>query len=406
MVNCARKCWSESATQYQRLSQDSPFGDFYAGLAQQFRYASHDDQAVTFSISGLSAADAIGKKSSEVDIQIPFQMIANHAKSAARQVSSRPAKALVRAEVLPLLNPSAVVSPIHIAAHQGATGESLLETTVQMQRGVSQEQRDSINGFFVEVKHNNRIYLHRVKLKEPGDGPSVGIFVISAGSNIANFQTNATSIRLRPSSERQAFDLRVENRLETQQKLVVSLNDGTATVTANVQLNPHQIHSIKFPGKPPKPTDPLPESVHPIAIQVHDAATKQLLAESSLSVQVAEPREYVEVVSAKFTPFSTSRNRLEVWLRLNRHLPGPPCIAELQLDASMIPGLISVEGGRMKTTLKSDGTPTMIYAENVILDERIEQTGTFSIAVDGVARNVCFFPMSLHVREPRRLLSC
>src|SRR5690606_7724263 len=106
-------------------------------------------------------------------------------------------------------------------------------------------------------------------------------------------------------------------------------------------------------------------------------------------VQIANPRDYVEVASASFTPARSTgpgSNLLAIDMRARGAIPPPPCSVELVLSPDRIPGLGAITKGTSKGVLPPLPKSLTLSAAGIQLAGNADPNGVVGINVDGYAR--------------------
>ncbi|QDV23709.1 carboxypeptidase-like regulatory domain-containing protein [Aureliella helgolandensis] len=378
----AQHFWAKRASIYLQLSQDSPLAEHYAGLAQRYRRASNAPSTPPLVVAGQSASPPLSQETPQATLQIPYMVSApHHVTSAPASPSISDSRATLQVACLPPTNSELIAHPSVETIRVAPGSSSSLRLKVEIGDSPATPPGVSPQGFFAEIKLSGATYLHRVSVHSQRTIQSLRLLLTAAGKS-----EPLNSLDLRPSATLQSYQLQLQN-LESQKRVVKIVMGATAIP---VTLGPLQTIPIPFTGKRPKTADEFPDLVNPLHVQVLDSESSKVLTSETYSIKIAAPREYVEILSASFTPFAQSRNRLEVWLRGHEIPAGPPCTAELRFHSDSMPGFISVSGGKVETELPTDGSPTLLYAENLRFDEVVNEAGRFEIAIDGVARSFLF----------------
>lgn len=383
--SCVNQFWAHRANLYGKLSQHAPpaLASFYQGLAQKYRKATPISIRPAIDISPssvdreLSAAHPQSQHILTVkenrnliqnsEPQHPFRT------ASARSFAKNGDESRLQIEILP-----SRTAGLETAATL-KSASSQLRLDISFQPGTAPQQLAKNRGLFVELESNQQRFLHKVDLPELSKAPPIEVFL---GETVNDSGPFSTEIRLRPSQEFQPRRLFARNLTDTVQQIAISANDLKATCT----LQPKETQLVVFPGKPPKPDEPLPAIANQLSVEVSSAKTGRPILSRVFRIVVASPKEYVELVRCKFVPFQGGRNRLEATLRGTKRFEGPDCIAELVLDPKNIPGLRSVEGGKLKAVVPADGRPVTLYADNLQLEEVVDQNGQFEISIDGAPR--------------------
>ncbi|MFK7768207.1 MAG: carboxypeptidase-like regulatory domain-containing protein [Mariniblastus sp.] len=386
-LKSARSYWSHLALKYEKLAEGSPLATTYQGLAQRYRGLSNNSSRPSLSVEVVSTDNEISPLQRNSTHEVAFHRsshqpqngqpkfsVASHAK---RTLQAKSGSDNLQVNVLPTSS-RAVAVDATLKANQRR-----LELDIQLDNQAKQIDFANTKGFFIEFIEDGNRFLHRVDLPGLSKEKPVELFV---GANSSSLAASDAPIRLRPSKERQSTALFVKNLTNIERELDVTVN----AFAGKLKLKPNQTRRVVLAGKPPKPGEPLPPIPNGLAVEVRDAQSEAVLLKETIDVVVAAPREYVEIVSSRFTPFAGGRNRLEVTLRASKQIVGPPCTVELILNPAKIPGLRDVEGGKLHSTLPRDGKPMTLYAENLRLEEMPSELGRFEVSVDGEPRTFVF----------------
>ncbi|GEM_PF-3255190 len=204
------------------------------------------------------------------------------------------------------------------------------------------------------------------------------------------------ALRLRPLGKPQPYYLYLRSQEPTTQQVNVTIN-GMATT--KVTLGPGQTAPVKFVGEPPKPDAPLPPLTGPIEIECTDATTGEVLAQKSIGVAVANPREYVQVNQVEYQSNGFGGNRFSLTLSGDGAPLTPPVSAEIELPPAVNPGLLGVQSGVFRGLLPPNGT-LQLTAENISFIEGSPEQGEVFLNVDGVPRVYIFDVTYDNVRVP------
>jgi hypothetical protein len=294
-----------------------------------------------------------------------------------------------------------------------------LPLRIELKPGAELSRTPRPRGFLILLTVDGRVFHHRITI------PALPLPIGERVEAILSADPTGPSVpvenlRLRPLPARQPYYLFVRNSTK-QPRTVQVLLKVRGTVIAGgdskIPVAPQTFKQVDFnkqvaPGAPPavanavaavqdaeaalkaaRPT-PLPEFLGPLHILVVDAERPtDILDEKLIEVGIAAPREYVQVTEAKFSPptaASANKNRLDVKLRPIASPAGPPIRAQLVLPPDRIPGFISAKDGNFIGNVPSDGSPLVLYAENIRLEEGAPQDGYFYVTVDGQARAFIF----------------
>ena len=382
-----RNYWSHLAANYQKLAAESPLAATYEGLAQRYRELSSSSPRQSLSVDVVSVDKELSPVQRQSEHAVAVYREAQTSQSGTRKFSNtshvqgkRELKSdgnKLQVNVLPTSS-RAIEVDTTLKANQRK-----LVFDIRLDNQAKQVDFIDAKGFFVEFVEDNHRFLHRVDLPGLSKEKPIELFF---GTSSNSLVAADSSIRLRPSKERQPTSLFVKNLTNSQRELEVKVNE----YTGKLKLKPNQTKRVTLAGKPPKPEEPLPRILTGLAVEVVDSKSEAVLLTEKIDVVVATPREYVEVLSSQFTPFAGGRNRLEVTLRASKKIVGPPCTVALVLDPAKIPGLHDVEGGKLHSTLPRDGSVLKLYAENLRLEEMETELGQFEISVDGEPRTFVF----------------
>jgi hypothetical protein len=246
----------------------------------------------------------------------------------------------------------------------------------------------------------------------------------------------SADLRLRPSLGRRSYFLFVRNPSTAARSVLVEIWEGDHKVPggdAKLTIAPGATEAIKAFGlgettpksgnttPPPQPATPpaqdgsnpspgdeprpLPELTGSLRIRLKDEATGRLDLDQELLVELASPKDLLEVTSSQFTPAGSSEpNRLEVRLRARPALAGAGCPVLLHLDRDRIPALTGdPKIFQLSGTLEPGGELTL-FAEGLPLDPAADPRGEFVLDVDGVARALTFRTQFEFQGKPQRAI--
>jgi serine/threonine protein kinase len=219
-------------------------------------------------------------------------------------------------------------------------------------------------------------------------------------------------LRLRPiAGARQPFFVFVKNPSHAMQDVIVAVGEGDKVVAQSgdshqpLFLNGNSSMLVPSFGfgfgvraAPPRPGEPLPELAGPLRLRLIASPTQEVLDgiafEREIPVDIAWPRDYIEVTQAEFAPAVSGRpNRLAISLRARPEMTGPPCPVELVLpqDKELFPGLLGSPRIAKLAGELAPGKPALtLYAEDLALDLKKPAEGAFYLNVDGLKRAIWF----------------
>jgi hypothetical protein len=141
-----------------------------------------------------------------------------------------------------------------------------------------------------------------------------------------------------------------------------------------------------------------------LTIRVLDAAKPgTVLSERQIRVEIALPREYVQVSTVEFSPPSPALaglNQLLVRLRARAPLPLPLSTAELLLPLQRIPGLLGTTAGTFRGTIPADAKELSLTATGLQFAEGARGEGYVYVNVDDYARAFIFRTTFVSQRGP------
>jgi hypothetical protein len=298
-------------------------------------------------------------------------------------------------------------------AKKATTDVVPLEVSATLQPGAELSTAPRPLGFLVRVQNGVRSSYHKVILPYLPNPERVELVL---SSNPQQPAAPFADLRLRPSKGKQSFFVFVRNggdktrtlqaELRVKQELIPG---GAVTVT----VAPRQTARIPFPGipqdklpkkdkdEPPGPVD-LPPLQGPLQLRVVDKETNEVLAEREVKVTQASPREYVRVPSISFVPAGPEapKNRLEMTVRAGAALTGPPCVVELSLPPSRIPGLKFIRDGVFRGELTAPGQEIKLYASDLDFEPGTDEDGVAYLTIDGIPRAIIFRVTYARFGEP------
>src|SRR5690606_16382024 len=116
----------------------------------------------------------------------------------------------------------------------------------------------------------------------------------------------------------------------------------------------------------------------------------RLLAKQAIAVDVASPREYVEVEQIRFQPTGLKPNRLWISARALPTLSPPPAMLELVLPAERIEGFQGAKAGVFRGKLEKAGQSISLFADSLQLTEGSGEQGYVYLNVDDCPRAFVF----------------
>jgi hypothetical protein len=348
-------------------------------LAAEYLYLSHDDTTQLYSELARRYAEFAGGL---VDQFVRF----DSPQSAMRPSSSMPQVRVderwsfvgMKAEARPtpqVLSPDGIRVRILPSPELDTCGATLLLTADPPEMPVGR-------GVVVILTNSGRSW-HQPILFESSAGTSLDVLVAPAPEAITAVET----LRLRTAATPQPIYLFVTNPTSETQQVVVEV-DGIGQTTVSVTGG--QTSRVVLPPSA-EGQRALPTLLHSaLTVVLRDPATNRVLLTKTIPIEVTSPPQYVRVTEARFDPGNDGKNCLSITLAASQMPPGPPCMVELVLSPEQIPGLVSMTGGRLRGALLPDGTPLTLTAEGLQLIDGAEESGEFSLKIDGVARAMTF----------------
>jgi hypothetical protein len=172
------------------------------------------------------------------------------------------------------------------------------------------------------------------------------------------------------------------------EKVVANSGDAALTVPAGDR------QLVKSFGTPTlKDGDRLPELTGPLRLRLRDFATKRLLGEQLVRLEIATPRDFLRVTRAQFVPEKPDKpNRLTVAVRALPEMTGRDAQVELVLpdDKRLFPALRAQPKEGKLTGLVGPGKPLELFAEKIALEPGNDAECDFYLNVDGVKRALWF----------------
>ncbi len=211
-------------------------------------------------------------------------------------------------------------------------------------------------------------------------------------------------LRLRAIAEggvpvRQKFYLYVKNPSTTPRKVVVEILKGDAVVaTAGSTEKPMALppsSTMKVPAfgaAPIPPTEalqPLPDPAQ-LQFRLKDASSGEVYQLQKMTVDLASPRDFLEVVGARFTPRQPGEdNRLELRFRARPNMTLPASLL-MALEKRLIPALDGIpKEMKLEGTLDPAAEETL-YAAGLALNPLEKTEGLVPVDVDGLKRAFWF----------------
>jgi hypothetical protein len=206
------------------------------------------------------------------------------------------------------------------------------------------------------------------------------------------------ALRLRPGKFRQPYYLFVVNPDDRPRKFAVQLLDGDAPVKgAQVTLTVEAgaTKPVHFGDAEPPAKDALPPLQGPLGWQLLDGDTNAVLDAQTIPVDVAAPREYVQVSEIRFDPGrEPGKNLLSASLRTLQSVPGPDIPVEMVLSPARVPNLGGYKEATLTGVLKArpdkEAQPINLYARQLRLLPAEDENGQVAIHVDGYERAFLF----------------
>jgi hypothetical protein len=251
-------------------------------------------------------------------------------------------------------------------------------------------------GFLVQAKVNDRLFHYKVPISLV-QGPEILLSADSAQ------RTNpvGTLLALRPGTERHKYYLYVRNPTNTTFRVRVDLLDngapidgGSFPLTEPLTLKPNDDWKQIVFGRAPASDKPFKDlQGRPLQIRLVDVDKNEELDKKQIMVQIASPRDYVEVTNKEFQPGPGGNNRLLVEVQSKINIPEPGCQVKLVLPPDRIPGYIpGREKGVFLETLTNKDERKALTVTGIQLDgpRGPDPNGFFYLTVDGVPRAFIF----------------
>lgn len=360
------------AGHYRYLAADIPASPFFAEIAHEYEHlAPAPPQPMAQFLVGSTVLSTLNSSQPEVSLSLPWSVT---------NASQPPSDAAVD-----VLKPGGAGLEVSVANPTLQAGEPIqLRVRLNQNRQYATSIRPA--GFTVRLRAAGRIYHHVVTIPFLTTAHDLQILL---SRNPKAPSPTIDDLRLRPSTEWQTLHLYVQNKSDQPREVNVQLSAGSVT-TSKITIGPRTTSPVVFDVPPPKPGTQLPELEGPVTVRLLDAGDNSLLADHTFPVEIALPRQYVELGTVQFQPKSLVENRLSLTLSAGDLLPGPPCVVELVLPPDRIPGLLGVKGGAFRNVLPPNGPPVTLDAQNLQLEEGTDENGTFYLTVDGVTRAFIF----------------
>ncbi len=263
-------------------------------------------------------------------------------------------------------------------------------------------------GVMVRGRLAGRTYHRKVPLALRVAGPDI---VLSA--NPKGPEPALSEVRLRAVKGPQPVHVYLRNNSGRDwEKLTVQLVAGgdLVGVAGPLSLKRGAVAPVAFkaPPAPPPPIGALPPVAapapvvallpalrRPLVVRVLDAdAGTEPVSSRTLKVEIAAPREYVEVTGAEFAPAGPApgpqRNRLAVRLRVRDELPPPACTATLTFAPDAEGRVARHREGTLHGALPAKGEELTLTAEGVEPPGAGNRPALLHVAVDGWARAFAF----------------
>ena len=374
-----RELWAWLSDRYHYRTEDGPDAEFFARLAVEYAPYAPLTTQLSLQTQGPTSLDDLGSRAPQTSCVIDWTT----------NVAAGPGSPLSIHIVNPA-QPWLVIEP-----QQNSIGKhpsSPLELAVSLLPGASFEQA-APRGFMICWNLAGRTY-HRL-IDIPALGKKCDLDVLLS-TNAKSPEPTVQQIQIRPGAKSQAFYLYVQNRGLLSRKVNVLVNSDPAA-RCTVEIAGGQIAAARFPPPPPAPTGaaagaapPSPSMTGPLIVTLQDAETHQQLCSRTIPVLLLDPRQYVSVEHVQFTPVTNTHNRLEIDLRQQEAISGPPCPVTLDLSPAQVPGLLGIGDGVLQGSLSPGGQSLVLSARNLRLAEGTSQQGSFSLTVDGVPRTFVF----------------
>lgn len=243
-------------------------------------------------------------------------------------------------------------------------------------------------GFLVRAQVDGRSYYQRVPLPKLRQAGVEDLHILLSSNEKDPLAAPIAHLRLRPIKARQPFFIFVRNPTDKPRNVTVRLT-GNAVVEKKLTVGPDKIEKVSFEGAAPKADAELPELKGSLQLVLLDTDKNVELDARQVRVDIAAPREYVQITEMKFEPpgpANGGKNRLLIKLKAVVPLAAPPCEVELVLRRDRIPGFEAVKEGNLRGEVPGDGKELTLSAESIQLAESLDEEGDVYLTVDGRER--------------------
>jgi hypothetical protein len=293
--------------------------------------------------------------------------------------------------------------PKGTAATPAADGSWAL--CVELKAGTGRPPSPRPRGFLVEARLGDRSFHHKVDVafQAPGEEPHL---LLSADAKDPGQDLQA--VRVRPGKVRQPYYLFLHNPDDRPRKLSVRLLAGDAPLKgaqAALTVPAGATVPVRFGEGGPSPKDDLPSLQGPLVLELSDSESAAVLDTTTVPVDIASPREYVQVSEIHFDPGKVpGKNLLSVTVQTVRPVAGPDIPVELVLPADRLPFLRAAPKGTFTGTLTArpaKGPASLtLYARDMKLAPAADENGYIYLNVDGYARAFLFRTTFARQGEP------